>query len=156
MYTRVCVLTQVSGIVHIFYFRLKADATVNQLPYNNLQGELFLALRDKEAAKWFPSVLLPSPPFASFCSYTDPAQYQYLQRNSPCIWLHQEGYLLPTASHPQEVADSSIPRRKGKDLGLITLQLSAENRFSIRHLSYHNIPKSLISCTLNGKPKPFF
>lgn len=51
MCTHVCVLTHVSGIVHIFYFRMKGDTTVNQLPYNNLQGELFLTLRDKEAAK---------------------------------------------------------------------------------------------------------
>lgn len=97
-----------------------------------------------------------SLPFASFSSYTDPVQCQYLQRNPPCISLHQEGYLLPTASHPQEAADGSIPRRKEKDLGLITLQLSAENRFSITHLSYHNIPKSLTSCTLNGKSGALF
>lgn len=52
--------------------------------------------------------------------------------------------LLPTASHPQEVADSSIPRSKEKDLGLITLHLSAEDfslhRFIIsRHSRKANI-----------------
>lgn len=105
------------------------------------------------ATTGFSSVLLP---FTSFCSYTDPAQYQYLQRNPLCISLYQEGYLLPSASHPLEVADSSFPRRKEKALGLITLQLSAENRFSITHLSYHNIPKRLTSCILNGKPGTLF
>lgn len=51
------------------------------------------------------------------------------------------GRLLPIAYHPWEAADSTIPRRKEKALGLITLQLSAENTFAVIYLSSHSIQK---------------
>lgn len=151
----VCVLNMY--LVHIFcYIRMRTDTTVNQLLYN-LLSDLFLALRDKRQWSAFPQFSFLSLPFASFSSYTDSVQHRYLQRNPWCISLHQEGYLLPTASHPQEVADSSFPRRKGKERPRINYP-SAKCRKQIFHytfiISQHS--KSLTSCTLNGKPGTLF